>query len=399
MEYIKILKQFIKKSLKYNFFYKNYFKQFDIIIFDDIMPSSLSPWRSYEFNNLCKCFYKVKVFTDLKTFSKYNSGYSFKKSLQILKQNYFYLSRSIKRFSLMNNINSKLFYFVFYTNANTYYKIAEQNKINFVFTLYPGGGFQLNNQATENSLKKIFESKYFKGVIVNQFHVKEYLVNQKLCDENKIKIISGVPINFEIKSLEVDLKKFNGDLKILFFGNKYTKNGEDKGFDIFQEVANILINKIPNLSFHIIGNFDENDLKHELLINYFTFHGVLNEEAYMKIINKTQIIISPNRPFILSPHAFDGFPLATCVEASLFNNLIMASDYFNESAKLNLVDNVDFIKVNYNPIKISDKIILLNKNRDQIKQISISGKAKIMEIYSHKNQIKPRIELFNNILQ
>ena len=56
----------------------------DIVIFDDFLLSSLSPWRSYEFHEIVKSFKKVKIICDATTFQHYNQGKSFKENFQLL---------------------------------------------------------------------------------------------------------------------------------------------------------------------------------------------------------------------------------------------------------------------------------------------------------------------------
>jgi glycosyltransferase involved in cell wall biosynthesis len=387
----------IKKQLCKTRYFSFPFKTKDIVIFDDIMPSPLSPWRSYEFEMISN-FFSVKVITDLKNFKKYSNGYSYSESLDVLSINYPNLSKSINKISNLNIINSKIIYFIFYTNAIKFYKVAIRNKINFAFTLYPGGGFKLNSPESEKTLRIIFESENFKGVIVNQFHVKEYLISKKLCSSEKIKLIPGVPLNLRQKTFEFDTQKYSKNLKLLFFGNKYSIHGEDKGFDVFIKIAKYIVDFIPSVTFHVIGGFEKKDLNDRDLEKSFIFHGKLIEKTYSKILSHTHIVISPNRPFVLSDGAFDGFPLATCVEASLYGNMIMATDYFNEASKIGIEDGEDFLKIDTNHENISKQIINLNNNRKEIKKISNSGRFKMLKLYSYENQITPRLEFFKNCI-
>ena len=360
------------------------------------MPSSLSPWRSNEFNFLSKKF-NVAIYSDLSGYIKYDLGNSFNKNLNILSKEYFYLSQKIFKIRKINFINSKLLYFIFISNTLKYFKIAESLNIDFVFTLYPGGGFNLGDNKFNKKLKSVFSSRNFKGVVVNQYHIKSYLIDNKLCCENKIKLIPGVPLNLESNN-NSECYKFKKDLKILFFANKYTPSGTDKGFDIFLKVAKILISQIPEISFHIVGGFDKNDINDVEIQTYFKFYGKIKKNDYIKILKKTHIILSPNKPFVLTPYAFDGFPLSTCVEAGLYNNLILATDYFSESKKLDFINNINFIKIRNNEFEISKIILKLNNDRNKLKNIANSGKQKIIDIYSFDNQIKPRIEFFQNLL-
>jgi len=62
----------------------------------------------------------------------------------------------------------------------------EKNKINFIFFLYPGGGFGINNQESDEKLKRITKSKYFKKVIVSNDLVKDYLIEKNSATQKKL---------------------------------------------------------------------------------------------------------------------------------------------------------------------------------------------------------------------
>jgi len=68
----------------------------------------------------------------------------------------------------------------------------EKNKIPFVFTLYPGGGFGFEEESSDAKLKKVLSSKYFKKVIVTQRATYEYLVRKNFCSKEKISFIFGL---------------------------------------------------------------------------------------------------------------------------------------------------------------------------------------------------------------
>src|SRR4030066_370297 len=74
------------------------------------------------------------------------------------------------------NINAKLFYCVFINNIYDNLNWLEKFKIPFIFTLYPGGGFQINNEIIDKKLKIVFNSPMFKKVIVTQIFTLDYLI-------------------------------------------------------------------------------------------------------------------------------------------------------------------------------------------------------------------------------
>lgn len=379
---------------------KSYFIKFrnsnQILIFDDFLPSALSPWRSFEFNEICNEFPQSKIKVDLSSYHYYNSNKTYKENYSILKELYPSLVNKLFKLNFFNIINSKLGYVLFYNNIKKYHLVFIENKINYFFTLYPGGGFQLYNSNISDSLRIICSSSYFKGVIVNQHITKEYLLNEGICGFDKIHLFHGIPLNLKIYDSQIiGDKDFYGKIKILFMANKYTKDGTDKGFPAFVEFANKVIKSNIDIEFHIIGDFGESDIQEVSIINYFKFHGQLSEQNFGNVLNETQLIISPNIPFILSPGAFDGFPLGTSVTAGYFNNAMFLTDYFSESEKEAWIDGRHFIKILPDADQIFESVFPYLLDREKLMSLAYNGKNKIMEHYSFKKQIEPRIKLFS----
>lgn len=386
-------------KIKKHFTHFNWKKKKGIIILDDIFPSPLSPWRNNEYAAICSYFKDVVIYTDTSTYKHYNQNLNYNENLEILTDNYPSLNNKIFQLKKITNINYELAYMLFYNNIIKYFHFLERNKTNFVFTLYPGGGFGFNDSTIDNNLKRICASKYFKGVIVNQNCTKSYLIEKNICSENQVELIFGVPLNLETSEIEnYKYQKANNQLSVLFFGNKYTPNGADKGFDVFLKVVALLYNKINNINFIVIGGFSEEDVTISSIKNVIDFKGTLNEFQFNEILLQTHILLSANIPFTLSQNAFDGFPLATCVTASLYGNLNLMTDYFNESEKINLIDNVDYIKVDSDEKQIAEIIKKLDSNRELLKEIALQGRNKILHLYNYENQITKRIDFFKKIL-
>ncbi|HEY6143936.1 MAG TPA: hypothetical protein VIV55_11030 [Flavobacterium sp.] len=382
-----------------NFKYSKRGNSKGIIILDDILPSPLSPWRSYEYSEICKSFNNTRILTDVTTFKNYSQGKTFEENLKILTENYPSLKNNINKLKFGSNLNSELIYMLFYNNIKKYFKILDRNKNPFAFTLYPGGGFGFDDNSIDENLKTIFNSKHFRGVTVNQYITKKYLIDKQLCDPELINLIPGVPLNLSNPKIQnFEYLKDSEKTSILFFANKYTPDGSDKGFDVFQKIACALAHKKNQFNFIVIGDFSEKNITEESIKNTLIFKGVLTEFEFETVLKESHILISANKPFILSKNAFDGFPLATCVTASLFGNVNFMTDYFNESDYLNLKDGQDFIKINTDLNPIIQKILELHLDRDLMKKIAENGRTKMLHLYSFENQITPRIEHFKKIL-
>jgi len=185
---------------------------------------------------------------------------------------------------VQNIKNAKLFYCIFLNNMYDSLPYVEQKKINFIFTLYPGGGFDTKDEIALNKLKAVLSSKYFKGVIVTQQFTQDFIVNRYNCPENKILNIFGclVPQN-SINSTR--LRRFNNSmtLNVCFCAAKYTEIGADKGYDIFIEVAKLLASNGHNIRFNVVGNYDSEVIDIEGFEKFFFFHGLKKYEELSEL--------------------------------------------------------------------------------------------------------------------
>lgn len=256
--------------MKFNFFKK--MTKYNFVIIDSTFPQK-NPrgFRNTEINEYFKKIKKCASFTmyPMKPDSDawFTHGYGMtKEEFKENKKNYLkiYPQNKKKIFLLKENkkYDFKLCYSFFLAETYTLLPFYEKNQIPFIFTLYPGGGFGLNFKKSDNMLKKIFQSKYFKGVIVTQPITKKYLLEKKLCPNKKIHYIKGGWVQF--KKNEIYKKNFYKKDKptfdICFVARKYSPKGIDKGYDLFIKTAKILCRKTKDIMFHVIGNFTPEDI-------------------------------------------------------------------------------------------------------------------------------------------
>lgn len=395
-------KFFIKiKTYFINYFFNKFYpyiglKQNDLIIYDNIYPHPISGFRHEEFSCLLLEFKRAKIVINPTAYSFLNTPkleHKYHIKDLIKKNNSFKKKIFIGKGFI--NVNSKLFYCVFLNNIINNIDWLEKFNIPFIFTLYPGGGFQVNNDVIDLKLKRIFESPMFRKVIVNQNFTKNYLLNQGLCENNHIELIFGVvtpqdSISNKNEKKERYLNK-KRTLDICFCAAKYSPQGEDKGYDIFIELAKQLSKKYDFIRFHVIGGFSENDIDISSINEIITFYGYQKFENLKKIFKNIDIIISPNRSFVLGKGAFDGFPLGTVVEAVLNGVVALVSDELEEN--IIFEHNKELIIIKPNVEAITKEIIGLIENPDKLNLISCKGRERFSQIYSNNNQMKLRIDL------
>lgn len=387
----------IKKNIiNNNFYLYKGIKRYDLIIFDDIFPHPVSGFRYEEFSVL------LSEFVDSKIMMKPTAYFPAKTRVKDHKRHvtdFFKLNNNIgeklKFKKGFVNINTKLFYCVFINNIYSNIDWIEENKIPFVFTLYPGGGFQIYDRLSDLKLKKVLTSKMFRKVIVTQLFTKDYLIKNDFCKIEEIEYIFGgvspqISFNRNLESKKSYLIN-KSTFDICFCAAKYSSRGEDKGYDVFIDFAHQIVTKYDFIRFHIIGGFGKNDIEITQIKDKIHFYGYQNFEDLGAIYQSMDVLVSPNKPFVLGKGSFDGFPLGTVVEAVLNGVVTLISDELKQNTIFK--HNEELIIIESKSSSIEKEIIGLINDPEKRFLISKKGRQKFMEVYSDEIQMKPRIEL------
>lgn len=391
--------KFKYKSAKYN-----------LIIIDDYFPvPKANTWRSAEFHQYFKSIKNTICLNIPDYFScKYMKGgksNEFKKRLESYLKYKPENIEFIKQIDLNTKYSASLAYLLFFNNIILMLPWLEKNKIPFVFTLYPGGGFFPEADYMKKELKKIFSSKMFRGVIVTQNFTKNYLIENNLCPEDKIAFIFGGFCQLEKEQVKPKLfyKKDKETLDICFISHKYTEKGRRKGFDLFMESAVKLSEKHKNIHFHIVGNWDD-DLKDYELNDNIHYYGEQGSEFFPEFNSKMDIFLSPNRSFkslkkyypentILE---FDGFPFG--LDQGSSGTALFCTDELGHSESF-FEDGKDIVIINHNTDDICKKIEYYYKNTDKLYTLASKQQAKFQKLFSTKYQIEQRLKVLNNFLE
>lgn len=278
-------------------------KKYDLLIYDDIYPHPISGFRLEEFTVLLKEFKNSKILTLNESYGVLNTPKNdHKEHIKNLLINNIELKNKIKLRKGLINVNTQLFYCVFINNIFNFIDVLEKNNIPFLFTLYPGGGFRINNEECDRKLRKVLSSPLFKKVIVTQKITKEYLVRKHFCSEEKIEFIFGCVVpQISIEKTLSEKKTYplyKNTLDIGFCAGKYMSKGLDKGYHVFIELAHLLSAKYDFIKFHVIGGFDDNDIDITKIKNKVVFYGYRPFEELQYLFSYFDILVSPNKPFV-----------------------------------------------------------------------------------------------------
>lgn len=375
-------------------------KEVDLLILDTLFPHPLSRFRLEEFCVYLKHFKNSVVLST----GEHLAVVKETKNLSVIINEFEHLypefiGRTRATTHDIDGYSARLAYLIFLNNVSYFLESLEKKGVPFIFTLYPGGGFEINQESSNSMLRRIFNSNQFRKVIVTQQITYDYLVKNSLCDEDKIVFIYGSvkPLDILNKSKNYKKKLFcfeKDSLDICFVAVKYIPMGTDKGYDIFIEVAKKLAQLHSNINFHVVGNFSEDDIPINGLEGRIIFHGFQTLDWFDKFYIDKDVILSPNIPFTLSEGSFDGFPTGSCVEAGLRKVAVFCTD----ELKLNkhFVNNEEIVIIPHDADRIVRIIEAFYDKPDELRSIAKKGAAKMREVFSYRSQVLPRIKILEN---
>lgn len=383
-------------------------QNFSLVIFDDTFPSIRSAFRYEEYMNYFKKINSVHVLTTGMSLGALKENRSMQEVIQEFEQQLPEFKNRIFEWNSQNieklkDIRNKFGMITFLQNLqNSVYDnltLLEKYEIPFIFTLYPGGGFVLNDKESDDKLKRVCNSKYFQKVIVTQQITYDYLIEKGFCKKEQIEFIYGVVTPKEILNNKQNHKKYyqkgKDTLDLCFVAHKYSEKGIDKGYDLFIETAKKLASKYDKINFHIIGGFSENDIEVSELGEKIKFYGIQTSDWLRSFYKNMDLILSPNRPFQLSKGSFDGFPTGACTEAMINGVVLLCTDELKQNMKFK--DKEDLIIIKPEVSNIIETIEYLYHNPYKIIEIARQGRKKAKDIYKKESQIKPRIELIKKV--
>jgi len=377
-------------------------KKVDLLVLDDYFPDPVSGFRWQEYLAYLAEFPSIAIATSGDGRIQYANVDSFRKSVSDFKRGYpNYANKLIKYYPELN-FNVKVVSVDFLSITYRFLEHIEKLGAPFVFTLYPGGGFLIDDQNSNNKLIRIFSSPCFRKVIVTQQITYDYLIDHNFCAPDQIEFIFGcvTPQNqFVIENFEKNYFGLEKDtLDICFVAHRYTEKGLSKGYDVFIDVAHRLSRLYPNIHFHVVGGFDETVFDISEIKDRITFYGVRKTDWFDDFYRSIDIILSPNIHTIQTNGVFDGFPTASCVDAGIRKTAIFCTDELHLNNQY-FIDGEEIVIVPHNAENITEIIATYYRDPQKLKGISINGRKKILQLYSYESQISPRVRLLKNEIE
>lgn len=362
-----------------------------LIIIDDCFPYLGTAFRIAEINRILKHFGSAIVYSarpGLRAFREYAARYP-----------QFY--RRVRRFHPLLHLRGAGAYVIFLNNTFRYIQYLERAQLPFVFELYPGGGFQLSDAISDARLRRVTGSPMFRKVIVTQRVTRDYLLEKKFCRPEQIEFIyGGVVLCDSLREVPAQTFRYGinkSAADICFVADKYTPRGVDKGYDRFIEFARILRRRRPEVRFHVVGRFTEQDVELGELRGCITFHGFQFTPFFPPFYSRMDLIVSPNMPFLLAPGAFDGFPTGCCIEAALCGTAAFLTDPLglNEGR---FKDREDVVIISPEPTEIASTVEEYLADPVRLASLAQSGEHAMRNSFALDAQMGPRLRVLAELL-
>jgi glycosyltransferase involved in cell wall biosynthesis len=373
-------------------------RKLNIAVLDDMFPQVLSAFRYEEFRSYLDQTVGLEIYSDGSAFSFVGESRSVSDVIESFLRLHPQNRGRVHPLSPTNFPIADAYYAIFLNNIYKYVNAIEQVDRPFAFTLYPGGGFALDEVQSDAKLKRVLGSRCFRYVIATQPVTRNYLLSRGLCRENQLRFIQGGVITrsaFEKPHRKLHFGINKNRLDICFVAARYTLRGEDKGYDLFVDAATRIIRAGLDAHFHVVGPWDETVLNLDDARWRFNFYGFQPTSFFRDFYRRMDLILSPNRPFKLGPGAFDGFPTGCCIEAALHEVVVACTDELNLNKQLE--DGYDVIIIRPDADDIVEKLLPLLAQPDKFAKIGIRGRVGIARMFARQAQLPPRMNVLHEV--
>ena len=362
-----------------------------LLILDDYFPNLLSSFRVAEYHACLERFPNAEVHS---TGAALGEHRTFDGLLGQYEQRHPEFKNRVVKFHRRRVLRGSAGYAVFLNNAHRFIEPAERSGLPFVFELYPGGGFRLDAERSDEKLRRVLTSPAFRKVIVTQPITRDYLLGKGFCDPSQIEFVfGGVVPSDRFSALPAPRRRFGADkdtLDLCFVANKYTPGGVDKGYDRFIGAARLLAGRHRSVHFHVVGPFDKSDGDVSGLNDQLTFYGTRQTDFFKTFYAGMDIILSPNASFLLAPGAFDGFPTGCCMEAGLCGVAVFCTDELKQNQSV-FVEGKEIVILSREVEDICEKVETYLKEPARLAELSVATQKAFHRVLDIDHQMKPRL--------
>lgn len=369
------------------------------LVLDDFFPNLLTGFRVAEYNAHLQAFPQLSVLSSLGDFPVQHTRFA---------QRYPAHASRVLPYAPSWLAGAGLVYLNFLNNAHHYLPALQQRQIPFVLTLYPGGGFGLDEPESDAKLAAVLASPLLQAIIVTQPVTQDYL--QRFSVQRGLTLppmhrIDGLVVNplyFDAHgpTRAPAFGQGKATLDICFVAECYMPLGANKGYPEFIAAA-LALADLPELRWHIVGGgYTSNEIDITALGPRLQFHGRLDTPDLRQFYAGMDLIISPNQPFLLHPGNFDGFPTGCCVEAALCGVAVMATDALGQNPGYVDADTILLLETGTHASlaqQIEARVRQLYADPNALRRIGLAGQTLTRQLYAPERQIGQRQQILRTV--
>lgn len=372
-----------------------------IAILDDFYPQPLSAFRFEEFNFYLRTFPRIEVHSTGSALGFVNETRPLNDLIVgHLAANPDFAGRVCELKAGSRIPDADAYYAVFLNNVHSFIDQIDEQRTPFAFTLYPGGGFELDDARSDDKLARVLGSPNLRTVIATQRVTRDYLLAKAFCSPQQVTFLFGGVIPSAAFATSGRAKPRYGTDKrtfdVAFAANRYTPTGADKGYDVFIAAAHDISARCPDVVFHVVGPFDASVIDVEALGHSIRFYGFRTTDFFADFYTGIDLMVSPNRAFVLGPGGFDGFPTGTAVEAMLHGVALACTDPLD--LNMHFTDGVDLLIIRPDPQDVMTVVARMMADPVGHDYISRLGQATCRRVFGAENQLEPRAAILRTLL-
>ncbi|MCC6728094.1 MAG: glycosyltransferase family 4 protein [Chthonomonadales bacterium] len=369
-----------------------------VAVLDDLFPSPLSGFRMAEYGTYLQAFRDAVVYTSAAT--QIGEYRSYAELVADYAREWPELAPRVLRHHSLRRLRARLGYTMFLNNAVGFVDAFDRSRVPFVFTLYPGGGFRLDDPASDRKLERVLGSPWCRRVIATQTITRDYLERRGLCRAEHVAFIYGCPLPpggcGDVPAERPRFGMGKPTLDICFVAHRYMPGGADKGYDVFCAAARAIGGAVPEARFHVVGGFDSSDGDLAALGERVRFQGPRESAFLAPFYAGMDLILSPNAPSLLGPGAFDGFPTASCMEAGRAGVAVFCTDPLGLNVAFE--DGREIVLIGRDADAIAEQVLAYRGCPERLAAIGAAGMAAFRRAFGADAQIAPRIRLLTEEL-
>jgi len=396
-------------------------------ILDDFFPNLLTGFRVAEYNALLDRFPGLRVASTYGDFDAAHAQYA-----RLHPRH----AHRVLRYAPGLLDGARLVYLNFLNNAVAFLPELERAHLPFVATLYPGGGFGLDEADSDAKLARLLGSPLLRALIVTQDVTRAYVAARAPAALPVTEIFGvvadpgyfgPVPVGSEsaagsgpgpapersapAPARSAATRTWYGSGKsvcdVAFVAENYMRIGENKGFPAFVAAISALCaaaTPLP-LAVHVVGSFTPEHWRAAMPAGApdpdtlpLQFHGRLETSALRAFYRQVDVVVSPNRPRVLHAGNFDGFPTGCCVEGALCGVVMVASDPLGLNAG-RYREGVEFVRIEPDGADVARALRTLLADPLSVKRIGEAGQAVTRRLFAPDVQIGGRIAVLERALR